>query len=434
MPRRWTLPVLAARQTTAGRASRFRSSTTSAMASGTWSGIPVAGWSAPRRAAVAVVVIVAALLLTALVLWLGASALRLPRWWRMSLRTPLGKVLGRGSAGEGVDSLVGAARDRGGTDTAHRVVRRRRCSVTRCSPTTTCAAGCRSPWVAVFTILLVHDTGAGIRSSACRWSSKTTCTARAPRPSCCCCPPSCTSRPRSPRCSPIARPGRLHEIMKDYEFIDHTYDVVVVGAGGAGLRATLGLAEAGLSTACITKVFPDAQPHGGGAGRHQRRARQHGRRRLALALLRHHQGLGLARRPGRHRVHVQGSAGRGHRAGALRRAVLAHQRRAHLPASLRRHDHPLRQGHRAAHLRRGRPHRPRHAAHAVPAVAQAPRGVLHRVLRDRSHHAGRRVPRRGGAGPGHGPAASLPRAHVDPRHRRLRPRVFLLHLGAHLHR
>src|SRR6186997_251958 len=43
---------------------------------------------------------------------------------------------------------------------------------------------------------------------------------------------------------------------KEYEFIDHTYDVVVVGAGGAGLRATLGLAEAGLSTACLSKVFP----------------------------------------------------------------------------------------------------------------------------------------------------------------------------------
>jgi len=41
-----------------------------------------------------------------------------------------------------------------------------------------------------------------------------------------------------------------------YYFIDHTYDVVVVGAGGAGLRATFGLAEAGLSTACLTKVFP----------------------------------------------------------------------------------------------------------------------------------------------------------------------------------
>ncbi|WP_299397901.1 FAD-binding protein, partial [Pelagibius sp.] len=43
---------------------------------------------------------------------------------------------------------------------------------------------------------------------------------------------------------------------KSYEIVDHTYDVVVVGAGGAGLRATLGLAEAGLKTACVTKVFP----------------------------------------------------------------------------------------------------------------------------------------------------------------------------------
>jgi succinate dehydrogenase / fumarate reductase, flavoprotein subunit len=44
--------------------------------------------------------------------------------------------------------------------------------------------------------------------------------------------------------------------MSEYKFIDHTYDVVVVGAGGAGLRATFGLAEAGLATACVTKVFP----------------------------------------------------------------------------------------------------------------------------------------------------------------------------------
>jgi len=41
-----------------------------------------------------------------------------------------------------------------------------------------------------------------------------------------------------------------------YPIVDHTYDVVVVGAGGAGLRATLGCAEAGLKTACVTKVFP----------------------------------------------------------------------------------------------------------------------------------------------------------------------------------
>ncbi|MGP0083518.1 MAG: succinate dehydrogenase flavoprotein subunit [Steroidobacteraceae bacterium] len=44
--------------------------------------------------------------------------------------------------------------------------------------------------------------------------------------------------------------------MSDYQFTDHTFDVVVVGAGGAGLRATFGLAEAGLSTACLSKVFP----------------------------------------------------------------------------------------------------------------------------------------------------------------------------------
>ncbi|MGF1542899.1 MAG: succinate dehydrogenase flavoprotein subunit [Parvularculaceae bacterium] len=41
-----------------------------------------------------------------------------------------------------------------------------------------------------------------------------------------------------------------------YEIIDHEYDVVVVGAGGSGLRATLGAAAAGLKTACVTKVFP----------------------------------------------------------------------------------------------------------------------------------------------------------------------------------
>jgi len=41
-----------------------------------------------------------------------------------------------------------------------------------------------------------------------------------------------------------------------YRIVDHTYDVVVVGAGGSGLRATMGSAEAGLRTACITKVFP----------------------------------------------------------------------------------------------------------------------------------------------------------------------------------
>ncbi len=44
--------------------------------------------------------------------------------------------------------------------------------------------------------------------------------------------------------------------MSSYSWVDHKYDVVVVGAGGAGLRAALGAAQAGLKTACISKVFP----------------------------------------------------------------------------------------------------------------------------------------------------------------------------------
>jgi succinate dehydrogenase / fumarate reductase flavoprotein subunit len=52
--------------------------------------------------------------------------------------------------------------------------------------------------------------------------------------------------------------GRLHRslLMSAYKFIDHKFDVVVVGAGGSGLRAALGCAQAGLKTACVTKVFP----------------------------------------------------------------------------------------------------------------------------------------------------------------------------------
>ncbi len=44
--------------------------------------------------------------------------------------------------------------------------------------------------------------------------------------------------------------------ISSYDIVDHQFDVVVIGAGGAGLRATLGMAAKGLDTACITKVFP----------------------------------------------------------------------------------------------------------------------------------------------------------------------------------
>ena len=44
--------------------------------------------------------------------------------------------------------------------------------------------------------------------------------------------------------------------MNSYKIIKHQYDVVIVGAGGAGLRAALGMSTKGLKTACISKVFP----------------------------------------------------------------------------------------------------------------------------------------------------------------------------------
>merc|ERR1719218_313939 len=69
---------------------------------------------------------------------------------------------------------------------------------------------------------------------------------------------------RATRAQPLAAaPGRFYsdgrvseELSKAYPVIDHQYDAVVVGAGGAGLRAAFGLTEAGFKTACITKLFP----------------------------------------------------------------------------------------------------------------------------------------------------------------------------------
>ena len=58
-----------------------------------------------------------------------------------------------------------------------------------------------------------------------------------------------TSAAASPAAASAASP-------KSYPIVDHVYDAVVVGAGGAGLRAAMGLAEKGFKTACITKLFP----------------------------------------------------------------------------------------------------------------------------------------------------------------------------------
>src|SRR5205085_10687556 len=64
-------------------------------------------------------------------------------------------------------------------------------------------------------------------------------------------------RQRAGRAEALSRPiGRRRTMPNGYDIIDHSFDVVVLGAGGAGLRATLGMVAAGLNTACVTKVFP----------------------------------------------------------------------------------------------------------------------------------------------------------------------------------
>ena len=183
-----------------------------------------------------------------------------------------------------------------------------------------------------------------------------------------------------------------------YPITDHYYDCLVVGAGGSGPARRGRHGRGGPQGRLHQQGLPDPLAHRGGAGRHQRGPRQHERGRLALPHVRHRQGVGLAGRPGRHRVHDQERARRGLRARALRRAVLAHARGPDLPARLRRPVDRLRQEPGLPHLRRRRPHRPRHPAHAVPAGAEEQGEVLQRVLRARPDHGRRgRLPRRHGA-------------------------------------
>ena len=159
----------------------------------------------------------------------------------------------------------------------------------------------------------------------------------------------------------------------DYSFIDHTFDVIVVGAGGAGLRATLGMAEQGLGRPASPRCFRPALT------RWPRRAASPPRSATWvpdnwqwhlydtvkgsdwLGDLDAMEYLAARRRPPSTSWSITG-------------AVLAHQGGQDLSAAVRRHDHEFRRrARRAAHLRRRRPDRPRDPAHAVSAVAEAPR-------------------------------------------------------------
>ena len=173
--------------------------------------------------------------------------------------------------------------------------------------------------------------------------------------------------------------------------------MLVVGAGGAGLRATFGLAQKGLKTARITKVFPTRSHTVAAQGGISAALGNMGEDDWRFHFYDTIKGSGLAGRPGRDRVHVPRGDPGDHRAGTPGRAVQPHRRGQDLPAPVRRHDHPLR--------RRASPSAP-----APPPTAPATRSctpctssrcargaVLHRVFRAGPDHGRRRrLPRRAG--------------------------------------
>ena len=142
------------------------------------------------------------------------------------------------------------------------------------------------------------------------------------------------------------------------------HDVLIIGAGLAGQRAALAAARERRERRDHEQGPPRALALGGRRRRHQRGDQR--RRRLALARLRHRQGLGLPRRPGRDRSDVLGGARRGH-------APRAHRR--DLPPQRQGRDGParVRRGLDEAHRLRRRHHRPGDAARALRAADEAPR-------------------------------------------------------------
>ena len=156
---------------------------------------------------------------------------------------------------------------------------------------------------------------------------------------------------------------------KSYEIVDHTYDVVVVGAGGAGLRATLGLAEAGLKTACVTKVFPTRSHTVAAQGGVSASLGNMGEDDWRWHMYDTVKGSDWLGDQDAIEYMVQG--------GAFPRSVYELE---HYGVPFSRtedgkiYQRPfggmttqLRRRHRPAHLRGGRPHRPCHPAHALPA-------------------------------------------------------------------
>ena len=213
-----------------------------------------------------------------------------------------------------------------------------------------------------------------------------------------------------------------------YPIEDHSYDVVVVGAGGSGLRAVVGCAEAGLKTACITKVFPT---------RSHTVAAQGG---IAASL------GNMGEDDWRWHMYdtVKGADWLGDQDAIeymVREAPAAVYELEHwgLPFSRREEDGKIYQrpfGGMTTHFGKGTAQRTCAAAdrtgHAMlhtmyGQALQACGRVLRRVFRHRPDHGRGPLPRRHRAQSRRRHHPSLPRAADHPRHRRLRPRLSVLH-------
>ena len=144
--------------------------------------------------------------------------------------------------------------------------------------------------------------------------------------------------------------------MADYQ--THEHDVLVIGAGGAGLRAAIEAAAAGVVGRPDLQVAARQGAHGDGRGRHRGGAGQRRRpRQLAGALRRHDARRAVRQQLAHGRAAREGSAGPRARARGVGRAVRPHAGRPHPPAQLRRP--PL-----SAPRARRRPHRSRDDPHA----------------------------------------------------------------------
>src|SRR5256884_26546 len=232
------------------RLSSWRSAITWSPASVTSCGAPDGGWSAPRRRAARGWWSPSASLSRCSSATARGSPERAPR----EPAQPPGQGAGRGLGEVRRAALVGAAPHRGGAGAAVDLVRGVAPVAAVVRP---CDRGRLDEWQ--LDGAAAHSPGADLRlalAAGCARGGGGLCSRR-------------SGEDRDPRQRAVrayadrrgrrvCRPqgGLRGGAMSAYEFIDHSYDVIVVGAGGAGLRATLGLAASGLSTACISKLFP----------------------------------------------------------------------------------------------------------------------------------------------------------------------------------